>query len=175
MKKIIAVLLSVTVLAGVFAACSGKADSNQNEGSNVAIGIDGNELTTKYREKKHTTTVASISTTSGKKIDSAKISAKQASLLIQSYSDEELGLTKEERQLCSIIVSDVIEEVDKDEYIKIMATIKIAHIDQNTGEKTYTTDNKGEYYLQVKGKKLLKKDLETGKFTEMKLKEIPKE
>ncbi len=175
MKKIMAVLLCVVVLAGAFAACSGKEDASETQNSNVAIGPSGNEITTKYREKKHTTTVSSISTTNGRKIDSAKINASQASALIQSYSDKELGISKEERQLCSFIVADVFETIDDEDYIKIMATIKIAHIDQDTGEKTYTTDNKGEYYLKSNGKKLLKKDMKTGKLQEMKLKDIPKE
>ncbi len=144
MKKYISIILCLTIIASAFVACSSKKE-------------DG------------TTTTTAIAT------DTAKIKEADAINLIESYSLDELGITKTEKKDCSFMVAssgEFIEEQNAN-YIKVIAAIKEAHENSETKEVTYTFDTKGEYYIRFDGKQILSKNVETGEYTEMKVKKVP--
>ncbi len=148
MKKLIAVLLCVITVCTAFAACSkGGKDADKTTAS-----------------KESTTAITT---------DDAKIAENDAISLIESYSDEELGLTKKQREECSFMVAGSGVEIDKEYYINVIATVKTEHKDKKTGEITYTFDDKGNYYISYDGKKILSKDPKSGKYSEMKVKAVP--
>lgn len=146
MKKFLAIILSIVMIASIFVACSGK---NADEGDPA--------------------------TTTGITTDDAKIKEGDAVRLMESYTEEELGIEKGVKKDCSFMVASNGEKLDdqKGYYVKVIAVIKQAHEDPETKEITYTFDYKGEYYIRYDGKQILSKDLETGELTEMKVKEVP--
>ncbi|MFR5874992.1 MAG: hypothetical protein ACLUFN_00730 [Eubacterium sp.] len=143
MKKLLSVLICISIIVCIFAACSDNKDNEQT----------------------------STTATTGITTDSAKITESDAISLIKSYSDKELGITAEEREKCSFMVSGSGTEIDKDFYIKVIAAVKTAH--EEGDETTYTFDNKGEYYIRYDGKQILSMDMKTGKYSEMKVKDVP--
>lgn len=150
MKKYLSIILCIVVILSAFVACSGKDKGKDNE-------TDG------------TTTTTALAT------DAAKIKEADAINLIQSYDAKELGLDKDVIKECSFMVASSGEHIDeqKADYIKVIATIKQAHEDAETKEVTYTFDTKGEYYIRFDGKQILSKNVETGEYTEMAVKEVP--
>lgn len=149
MKKFIAVLLCAVTVCTAFAACS-------------KSGKDADKTTVVKEEK--TTAITT---------DTAKITESDAINLIESYSDKELGLTEDEREECSFMVAGNGVEIDKAYYVNVIAAVKTEHKDKKTGEITYTFENKGDYYISYDGKKILSKDVESGKYSEMKVKPVP--
>lgn len=140
MKKILSVILCVAVACFVFTACS-KNDENKPT---------------------QTTKPTEITT------DDAAITESDAIEFIKSYSADELGLSKDDMKNCSFMVAQNGRKIDKDYYIEVIATIKTEH--KEGKDVSYTFDNKGEYYIRYDGKQILSKNLETGKYTEMKVK-----
>jgi len=106
--------------------------------------------------------------------EEAVIKEADAINLVQSYSDEELGLTSEQRAKCSFMVAGNGVKIKKDNYIEVIATVKNAHKDgENT---TYTFDNQGVYYIRFDGKKIMRKDMTSEdevKYIDMKIKAVP--
>ena len=150
MKKLIAVLLSVFLVAGAFAACSNKSEKENNT------------------EHNHIATAATITT------DKAKIKDMDALNLIKSYSPEELSLTNQDMHECSFMILSSGAELNGEYYVKVIATVKTEHVDEE-GNVSYTLDNRGEYYIRYDGKQVLKKDMTSGeeKFEELEVKEVP--
>ena len=149
MKKILALILCVVISVCVFGACAKKTE---------------NETTT----KKTADTSSSQMTT-----DSAVIKEADAINLIESYSDKELGLTAADRKKASFMVASDGVEIEKENFIEVIATIKTEHKD---GDKvTYTFDNLGVYYIRFDGKKIMRKDMksEEAKYIDMKVKAVP--
>lgn len=149
MKKFLSILLCVVIVASAFVACSKNGGEDNSTTENPS-------------------TTQTITT------DEAKIKEADAINLIKSYSAKELGLSDEEMKECSFMVANSGSELDGKFYIKVIATIKTSHKDES-GNETFTFDNKGEYYISYNGKKILQKDMkaEEEKFTEMKVKEVP--
>lgn len=152
MKKYIAIILCLTLIASAFVACSGKDKNKENE-KVVATSQESTEITT----------------------DKAKIKEADAVNLMMSYSAKELGLTDKDMKECSFMVASNGEylEAQKDYYIKVIAVIKQAHENAETKEITYTFDYKGEYFIRYDGKQILQKNQETEEYTEMKVKDVP--
>lgn len=134
------------MVACVFAACSGSKDDEKNTGTSTA---EGTNITT----------------------DEAKITDADAVRLIESYDDDELGLTSEIREECSFMIANSGTKIEDDYYIKVIAAIKTEH--DEDGQRTYTFDNKGEYYIRYDGEQILSLDMETGEYSEMKVKDVP--
>ena len=146
MKKVLAVIICVCISVCVFGACSKKDEQKPTD----------KQLTTE-----HMTT------------DSAVIKEADAINLIESYSDEELGLTAKDRTHASFMVASDGVKIENDNYIEVIATIKTEHKD---GDKvTYTFDNLGVYYIRYDGKKIMRKDMKSdeAKYIEMKIKAVP--
>jgi hypothetical protein len=105
--------------------------------------------------------------------DNASVTEADAINLIKSYSNEELGITEEQRESCSFMVAssgEYLEDYDAN-YVKVIVAEKIPSTQESGGEVTYTFDTKGEYYIRFDGKHILtKKD---GEFTELEYKEVP--
>lgn len=104
----------------------------------------------KQEQKKETTSVT----------QEAKIKDADAITYIQSYSDEELGLTTEEHAKCSFMVASDSEKIDGKDYVKVIAAIKKPH-KADDGQITYTFDTKGEYFISFNGDEVLKKSGDT--------------
>lgn len=145
MKKLISILLCVSVIACSFVACSSKkAEESPTNDQNVV-----------------TTDAAVI-----KEADAINLIQKQ-------YSAVELGLSAEDYETCSFMVASSGAEVDGEYYIKVIATQKQEHKNEN-GESSFTFDIKGEYYISYDGKKILKKDMSVeDKYDELEVKEVP--
>lgn len=146
MKKILTVILCISIAVCIFAACSnGAEDASTTALSSKAV--------------KKTTQVITTGT--------AAVIQADAINLITSYSAKELGLTKDDMKKCSFMVASEGTKIKNDYYIKVIATIKIPHKD---GDKTtFSFDNKGIYFIRYDGKKILSKNTETGNYTELKL------
>ena len=147
MKKIILCILCLSMVVCAFGACSKNND----------------EKTTGIKQ----------ATTEEMTTDSAVIKEADAINLIKSYSDDELGLTAEDRKKASFMVASNGVKIEKDNYIEVIATIKNEH---KEGEKiTYTFDNLGVYYIRYDGKKVMRKDMksEEDKYIDMKIKAVP--
>lgn len=147
MKKFLAIILSLVILAGVLAGCSTKDDN------------------------KETTTKGTTEITT----DEAVIKEADAIDYIKSYSAKELGLSDEDYKTCSFMVGGQGIEIDGEYFIKVVAAIKNKHVDDN-GKETFTFDIKGEYYISYDGKKVLQKDLtaEKDSYNELELKKASK-
>jgi hypothetical protein len=146
MKKVLISVLCIVIALSVFGACAKK---------------DGKETTVKQQTTEEMTT------------DSAVIKEADAINLIQSYSDKELGLKEDERNHVSFMVASAGVKIEKDNYIEVIATIKVEHKD---GDKTtYTFDNRGVYYIRYDGKKVMRKDMDSKeeKYINMKIKAVP--
>ena len=149
MKKVLVFVLCAAITVCVFGACAKK---------------DGKETKT---------TKTSQSTTLEMTTDGAVIKEADAINLVQSYSDEELGLTKKERKKASFMVAGSGVEIDGKNYIEVVATVKNEHKD---GDKvSYTFDHLGMYYISYDGKKIMRKDMKSdkAKYIDMKIKAVP--
>lgn len=153
MKKVLSLVLCVVLTVCVFTACSKSADKNAET-----------EAASSVAEKTTQTTIAT---------QDAKIKESDALNLIKSYSDKELGLSKDLRKECSFLISNSGVKIEKDLYVKVVAVIKHEKKDEKTGEVSYQFDTKGEYYIRYDGKKILSKNLKTEKYTDMKVKKVP--
>lgn len=150
MKKILTLVLCAVLGISVFTACSKEA-GNQSPSDSTAPSIQK-------------TTQAELPT------EDAVIKEIDAINLIKSYSDKELGLSKELRKECSFMVASSGVKIEKDLYIKVVAVIKNEKKDEKTGESSFQFDTKGEYYIRYDGKQILSKNLKDGKYTQMKVK-----
>lgn len=155
MKKFLSIILCIAMLSCVFAACSKGAEE---------------ETTT----TKATSTSKQYPTTEVITTDPAKITESDAINLIQSYPAKELGLTDAQVKKCSFMVASSGIQIEKDYYVKVIATVKKEHKAKD-GKVTFTFDNQGEYYIRYDGKQILKKDMKADeeKFDEMKVREVP--
>lgn len=101
----------------------------------------------------------------------AVIANEDAINLITSYSDDELGLTEDERKECTFMVAKSGVQLKKKNYIKVVAAVKTEHNENDS--KSFTFDNKGEYYIRYDGKEVLSLDMESNELKKMKVKDVP--
>ncbi len=158
MKKLLAILMCVLMTVAVFAACSAKPQ--QQSGGSKSDEAATSDVDTSEAEE-----------STGLALDDAVIKDADAINLIKQYSAEELSLSEEDYAACSFMISGNGETLENDKYVKVIATIK--NEQKNGDNVSYTFDIKGEYYIRFDGKQLLKKNLETGEYTEMELKAVP--
>lgn len=165
MKKLLVLLFSALIIAGSLAACSSgegsKGPSSEDQSGNPKQAV-AEQATSPWQQTTITT-------------DTAKIKEMDACNLIMSYSAKELSLTEKQKSKCSFMVTGTGVEIEGDFYIEVDAVIKHEQKDDK-GETYYTFDNKGEYFIRYDGKQILKKDMtaKKDKYTEMKVREVPK-
>lgn len=147
MKKVLPIMLCLAVMLGVFTACS------------------------KANEEETTTEPTSAQTTVENPTDAAVIKEADAVNLVKSYSDEELGLSTEEREACSFMVASTGKEVDGEVYINVIAAIKIKNEPNEQGVVTYNFDTRGSYYISFDGQKIMREDGDG--YVEMPMHEVP--
>lgn len=145
MKKFLPIILCLVIVCGLFAACSND----------------------KTEDDTTTTTETTAITT-----DDAKITQGDAIRLIESYSNEELGITAEQRDECSFLVAGEGEEIDGEFYIKVIAAVKQQHVAED-GSTTFTFDEKGAYFIRYDGEQVMSKDMTTGEYKDLDVKEVP--
>lgn len=107
-----------------------------------------------------------VQTTTALATEKAQIKDADAISYIESYSNEELGLSEKDRAKCSFMVASDGEEIDGKSYIQVIAAIKKEHKDDD-GQITYTFNTKGEYYISFDGNEVLRKDGDS--YTKLKL------
>ncbi len=154
MKKLLAIILTVCVIVCSFAACSSSKKAEDK---------------TKKTEKTTVSTTAEITT------DDAKITEADAvNLIKKQYTAKELGLSQEDYENGSFMISSSGVEYDGNYYVKVINAIKQEHKDDD-GNVTYTFDTKGEYLISYDGKTILQKDMKAEKETykKMEVREVP--
>ena len=156
MKKVLISIICLSIIITAFAACSG--------------GNSGNKETTAAKTTKSATT-KEITT------GDAVIAESDAINLIESYSAKELGLTNDEKKTCSFLVKKSGIKYKNNYYVDVIATVKKEHEDTTDKKgkkiKTYTFDNKGEYYIRYDGKQILASNDDGKTFRELKVKAVP--
>jgi uncharacterized protein YxeA len=145
MKKVLPILICISIIVCAFAACS----SSKNDDDSTS----------------------SVETTAAITTDEAKIKDGDAIRLIESYSDDELGISSQDRKECTFMVNGSGTKIDKNYYVKVIAAVKTEH--QDGDEVSYTFDNKGEYFIRYDGKEILSMDMETGEYSKMEVKDVP--
>lgn len=142
-KKILAIILSAVAILAVFTACSG----------NDADATD--ESVTHTTEKQIPTQDAVI-----KESDAANF-------IEESYSAKELGLEDVESDYSFMVASSGVD-IDGENYVKVVANV-ITKKDSTTpdGKETFSLETVGEYYISYDGETILKKDIESGKYSEL--------
>jgi hypothetical protein len=137
-------MLSLIVVASVFAACAGKSGKNTTTQSLPVI------------------TEEVIPT------EKAKIKDNEAiSYIEQAYTKEELGLDKAPDKY-TFMVSTSGTEIDGDMYIQVKAVIMTQIDTKDKSDKaTFTTEVLGEYYISYDGSKVLSKDMQTGDYKKL--------
>ncbi len=145
MKKFLAVILCAVIVACSFIACS-KSDSGKDA----------------------STTKESTSVTVENPTDKAKIKDSDAINFIKSsYSAKELGLDKVKDEYSFMISSTGVKIEDK-QYVKVAANVMKKNDETAAnGKPTFSLTPVGEYYISYDGKDVLKKDLDTGKYTKL--------
>lgn len=154
MKKFLAIMMTVCVIACAFAACS-SSDKKEKD-------------TTKPEQETVSATVA-ITT------DTAKITdADAVNLIKKQYTAKELGLSQDDYENGSFMISSSGVEYDGNYYVKVINAIKQEHKDDD-GNITYTFDTKGEYLISYDGKTILQKDMKAEKeaYNKMEVREVP--
>lgn len=155
MKKFLALLFSICVIVGVFAACSSKSDKDNTTSSSAPA-----------------STVTTIPT------EQAKINDADAINLIQSYSQKELGLSDDEYSNCTFMVNSSGKTVSgkKGYYILVTAGIKKSAGKNDKGQQLTTIESVGNYYISYDGKEILREVIDkNGKasYKNMKVKAVP--
>lgn len=144
MKKFLPIILCLVLVCGLFTACADNDTADET-----------------------TTTEPTAITT-----DDAKITQGDAIRLIQSYSNDELGLTEEQRSECSFLVAGEGVEIEGKYYIKVIAAVKQEHV-ADDGSVTYTFDEKGVYFIGYDGEQVMSKDMTSGEYMDLEVKEVP--
>ena len=147
MKKVLPIILCIAVMLGVFTACS------------------------KANEQETTQPKSEAQTTVENPTDKAVIKEADAVNLVKSYSDEELGLTPEDREQCSFMVASTGKEVNGEVYINVIATIKTANEPNEQGTVTYNLDTRGSYYISFDGERIMRADGDS--YVDMPMHEVP--
>ena len=100
--------------------------------------------------------------------EEAKIKGADAiSFIEQSYTKEELGLDKTDKDYSFMISSNGVE-IDGEKYVKVVANVVVKKDVTNAdGKETFSLETVGEYCISFDGDKVLKKDMETGEYTKL--------
>lgn len=143
-KKLFALSLSLMVIFTAFTACSKaqKAETDSQSETNA--------------------TSPTIATQEAKIKDSDAIR-----FIEQSYTKEELGLDKTDKDY-SFMISTYGTEIDGEKYVRVFANVVTKNDETNKdGKDTFSMETVGEYGISFDGKKVVKKDMETGEYTEL--------
>lgn len=142
-KKILAIILSAAVIITVFTACSGNSADETDESS------------THVTESHIPTQDAVI-----KESDAAKF-------IEESYSAKELGLEDVDSDYSFMVASSGVD-IEGENYIKVVANI-ITKKNSTTpdGKETFSLETVGEYYISYDGETVLKKDIESGSYSNL--------
>lgn len=142
-KKILAIILSAAVMITVFTACSGNSADETDESA------------THVTESHIPTRDAVI-----KESDAAKF-------IEESYSAKELGLEDVESDYSFMVASSGVD-IEGENYIKVVANI-ITKKNSTTpdGKETFSLETVGEYYISYDGETVLKKDIESGSYSNL--------
>lgn len=133
MKRIFTVVLCLLLVIGVFAGCSDSGSASAE---------------TDTTQKDTSTTASQLAT------DSAKITGSQAITLLKSYSKEELGLDKVDKDY-QFMLSTVGVELKGKKYVRAEAGSMEENGKDEDGNPTYQMKSYKTFYISYDGKKLL--------------------
>ncbi len=107
-------------------------------------------------------------TTSQIATEEAKIKEADAAKYIEnSYTAEELGLDKVDRDYSFMVSSNGVD-IDGDKYVKVVANIIVKNnVTTEDCKDTFSMETIGEYYISFDGKKILKKNMDTNEYEEL--------
>lgn len=139
-KKIIALILAVVAIGAAFYGCSNSADND----SSVVTAAP--EVPTQEAVIKETDAIHYIE---------------------QSYTKEELGLDKVEKDYSLMVASNGVD-IHGDKYIKVVANVIVRNDTTNEdGKETFSMETVGEYFISFDAKTVLMKDRESGEYVEL--------
>lgn len=100
--------------------------------------------------------------------EEAKIkNADAINFIEKSYTKEELGLDKTDKDY-SFMVSSSGVEIEGKMYVKVVANVMVKKdVTNKDGKETFTMETLGEYFISFDGDKVLKKNRETGEYIEL--------
>lgn len=100
--------------------------------------------------------------------EEAKIKGADAiNFIEQSYTKEELGLDKVDKDYSFMVSSNGVE-IDGEKYIKVVANFVVKKdVTTKDGKDTFNIETVGAYYISYDGEKVLKQDMDTLEYTEL--------
>lgn len=139
-------MLAAVLIGSAFAGCSDdKKEEKKKEESTSKVTVDPEYAT-----------------------DKAVIKEIEAiNFIKESYSEKELGLDKTDEDY-SLMIASTATEIEGEKYVNVVANVR--HESDTTtkdGGKTFTFKTVGSYFISFDGKTVLKKDLKTGKYSEL--------
>lgn len=142
-KKLIALVLVVVAVCAALYGCSNSADDTVETSAKV-------------------TAAPEVPT------EEAVIKASDAIHYIeQSYTKEELGLEKVEKEYSMMVASNGVD-IDGDKYIKVVANVIVRNDTTNEeGKETFSMESVGEYFISFDAKTVLMKDQKSGEYVEL--------
>lgn len=132
--------MSVVALVTVFSACSAKEETETT--SSTAVG----EVPTQEAVVKE---------------------ADAVNFIEQSYTKEELGLDKVEKDYSMMVASNGVD-IDGDKYVKVVANVIVRNDTTNEeGKETFSMETMGEYFISFDAETVLMKDRQSGEYVEL--------
>lgn len=100
--------------------------------------------------------------------EKAKIKESDAIHFIQdSYTPEELGLDKTDKDYSFMVASDGVE-IDGKKYVKVVANVIVRNdVTSKDGKETFSLETMGEYYISFDAEEVMMKNLDTNKFIQL--------
>lgn len=85
----------------------------------------------------------------------------------QSYTEEELGLDKVEKDYKLMVASNGVD-IDGEKYVKVVANVVVRNDTTNEdGKETFSMETMGEYFISFDAETVLMKDRESGKYKKL--------
>lgn len=152
MKKIILFILTAVLFACCLSACSaGAADSKATGSSEADASASAAAVQTVPTQEAETP------------IEEAQLSAAEATEKIKGYSAKQLGLEGKIEDY-KFMVATKGKRIDKEEYIEVAAS----KVTAENEDGSVSMETKGTYFIRYDGKQVLRYDLKTGAYSELK-------
>ena len=157
MKKIL--LLTAIFLIGSFiiTACSNKQSNDTTTEKNQSTVQTEVSSTVVDKNKQGTTKLSDTP------LEKASISGSDASKKISSLSMDKLAL-KGKKEDYKFMVSTQGKVIDGEDYIEVIAS----KVKKENKDGSVSMDTVGQYFVSYDGEKMLIKDMQTGKFSQLK-------
>ena len=157
MKKILLLSVLFWFVFCIVMGCSNKQNSDTTTINNQTTVQTETSANINDKNKQDTTKLSKTP------LEKASVSSSDASKKISSLSMEQLGL-KGKKEDYKFMVSTQGKEIGGEDYIEVIAS----KVKKENKDGSISMDTVGQYFISYDGKKMLIKDMETGKFSELK-------